>query len=214
MTFEAMELRSKDQERQNFENAYRKGVGAALLMCTFPLRDDIKTNMGVVEGHIDCPQYIKNALAHMAGFDSVEEESKDLWKKPTFATANVYLRRLGKQRTKVIGYIAGEEVIVNMVGHVETHITRDDDGDDFSGRCHLAIPGESLIHGFILGSFDISGTVLIIDQHERLYAYSPKNAIDFPWKMMESEGAEIEIDVENNITLQSLPGMIVASLAE
>jgi hypothetical protein len=76
----------------------------------------------------------------MAGLDSVEKESKDLWKKPTFATANAYLRRLEKQRTKVIGYIAGEEVIVNMIDHVETHITRDDDGDDFFDLCELVIP--------------------------------------------------------------------------
>jgi hypothetical protein len=44
MTFETMELRSKDQERENFENAYRKGVETALLMYTSPLRDDTKTN--------------------------------------------------------------------------------------------------------------------------------------------------------------------------
>jgi hypothetical protein len=71
-----------------------------------------------------------------------------------------------------------------------------------------------VIHGFILGSFDINETILIIDQHEKLYAYSPKDAIDFPWKMMESEGAEIEIDVENNIALRSIPGVVVGSLAE
>lgn len=151
----------------------------------------------------------------MAGLDSVEKESKDLWKKPTFATANDYIRQLGlKQRTKVIGYIDGEEVVVTMVGHVEAQITRDDDGYNFFGRCELTIPGESAIQGFILGDFCISGTALIIDQNDKLYAYSPEDAIDFPWKMMKSNGAEVEVDAEHNITLRCIPGMVVTSLEE
>lgn len=43
MTFEAMKLSFKDQERENFQNGYRKGAGAALLMCTTPLPDEMKT---------------------------------------------------------------------------------------------------------------------------------------------------------------------------
>jgi len=150
----------------------------------------------------------------MAGLDSIEQESKDLWKKPTFTAADEYIRQLElKQRKKVIGYVDGEEIVVRMVGHVETHITRDDD-DDFFGRCELAISGESVIQGFILGSFYMSGTALIIGQNDKLYAYSPEDAVDFPWKLMKSEGAEIEIDVDHNIVLRNIPRMIVASQAE
>ena len=144
----------------------------------------------------------------MVGLDSIEQESKDLWKKPTFTTADEYIRQLElKQRKKVIGYVDGEEVVVRMVGHVETHITPDDDDE-------LAIPGESVIQGFILGSLYMSGTALIIGQNDKLYTYSPEDAVDFPWKFMESEGAEIQIDVDHHIVLRNIPRMVVASQAE
>jgi hypothetical protein len=150
----------------------------------------------------------------MAGLDSLEKESEGLWKKLTFTDAREYIwqSRL-KHRKKVIGYVNEEKVIVQMVGHVETHDLQDEDGD-FFGRCELAIPGQSVMHGFILGSFYRSGTALIIGQDDKVYAYSPENAIDYPWKLMKSEGAEIEIDSEHNIIVRDIPRMIVTSLAE
>jgi hypothetical protein len=98
-----------------------------------------------------------------------------------------------------------------MVGHVETHIDHDPE-NQFFGVCEMAVPGESVTHGFTLGSIGITVTALIIGDNDKLYAYSPKDAIDFPWKMMESEGAEIHVDADHNITLRSIPEMDVASL--
>jgi hypothetical protein len=150
----------------------------------------------------------------MAGLDSLETESEDFWKKPIFTDAHEYIWQLGlKHRKKVIGYVSGEKVIAEMVGHVETHDLPDADGD-FFGRCELAIPGQSVMHGFILGSFCWTGTALIIGQDDKIYAYSPENAIDYPWKLMKSKGAEIEIDAEHNIIVRDSPRMIVTSLAE
>jgi hypothetical protein len=150
----------------------------------------------------------------MAGLDSLEKESEDLWKRPIFADAYEYIWQLGsKHRKKVIGYINGEKVIVRMIGHVEVHDFQDKD-DDFFGRCELTISGQSMMHGFILGNFGSSGTALIIGQDDKIYAYSPENAIDYPWKLMKSEGAEIEIDSEHNIIIRDIPEMVVTSLAE
>ena len=150
----------------------------------------------------------------MAGLDALEKETEDFWKRPTFTDAREYIWQLGlKDRKKVIGYINGEKVIAEMVGHVETHDIRDED-TDFYGRCELAIPGQPVMHGFALGSFGTSGTALIVGQDDKIYAYSPEYALDYPWELMKSEGAEIEIDAENNIIVRDIPGMTVASLAE
>jgi hypothetical protein len=150
----------------------------------------------------------------MARPDSPEKESEDLWKKPTFTDALEYIWQLElKHRKKAIGYINGEKGIVEMIGHVGTHDLKDEE-EDFSGRCELTIPRQSMMHGFILGSFYMSGTVLIIGQDDKIYAYSPENAVNYPWKLMKSEGAEIEIDAEHNSIIQDIPRMIVTSLAE
>jgi hypothetical protein len=45
-------------------------------------------------------------------------------------------------------------------------------------------------------------------------SYSPEDAVDFPWKLMKSKGAEIEIDVDHNIVLRNIPRMVVSSQAE
>jgi hypothetical protein len=53
-TFEAMKLSSKGV----FENKYRNGVGAALLMCTSPLMDYMKTNRDIVQSQPECPEFM------------------------------------------------------------------------------------------------------------------------------------------------------------
>ena len=65
-----------------------------------------------------------------------------------------------------------------------------------------------------MGKIYGTGTAVIIDQYNKLYAYSPEDAIGPPWEKMPSDGAEITIDSENNISLRSIPGMLVASLGE
>ena len=150
----------------------------------------------------------------MAGLDALEPESEDFWEKPTFTDAEEYIWQLElKHRNKIIGYVNERKVIVEMVGHVETHDVRDED-TDFYGRCELTIPGQSVMHGFILGSFCVSGTALIIGQNDKIYAYTPEHATDYPWKLMKSQSAEIEIDAEDNISVRDIPGMIVTCLGE
>ena len=107
-----------------------------------------------------------------------------------------------------------EEVVIILVGHVETHVVEEDDVGGFFGRCEMMIPGEPIMHGFVLGMIDGTGTAVVIDQYDRLYAYSPEDAVDAPWEKMHSDGAEIKVDSGNNISLRSIPGMIVASLGE
>ena len=54
----------------------------------------------------------------------------------------------------------------------------------------------------------------IIDQKNNLYAYSPENAIDYPWNVMTSQGARIAIDSKNIILLKPISGMIITPLGE
>jgi hypothetical protein len=101
----------------------------------------------------------------------------------------------------------GEEVMVALVGHVETLIVQYEDDDLFYGLREIGISGQSIGHGYILGYVDISGTALIIDQNDRLYAYSPKDALNRPWNKMTSDGAQIKIDAEHNIILHNVQRM-------
>ena len=85
----------------------------------------------------------------MAGL-TPKPEPEVLWEKATFSIANDYIEQLGlKERKKVLGYIDGEEVLVTLVGHVETLIVRYEDDDLFYGLCEIGISGESIGHGYI-----------------------------------------------------------------
>jgi hypothetical protein len=214
MTSEAVKMNDKAREKELFENGYRKGVGAALLICNPMLWNDM-TNWNVVDSQTDCSPFVKETLSRMAGLSPPIKKSPLLWEKPAFIGANGYIRQYGlKERKKIMGYIDNEEVLVLLVGHVETQVVQEDDIGGFFGRCEMAIPGEPIKHGFVLGRIYGTGTAVIVDQYDKLYAYSPEDAIGPPWGKMTSDGAEIKLDSENNISLLSIPGMLVASLGE
>jgi hypothetical protein len=85
----------------------------------------------------------------------------------------------------------------------------------FKGRCEILIEDgddEFLGYGFILGSFSGTGTSLIMDYRDRLYAHSPYHAVDRSWKYMRSAAAALVMDSQDNITLREIPKMLVKAL--
>jgi hypothetical protein len=155
----------------------------------------------------------------MAGYKQnpiqTKNEPSPFWNHPTFTAANDYIHGLDlENRILSIGNIDGEPVMAVLVGHMDVHDSIDDD-DDFYGRCEILISEEGDEfhgYGFILGSFRGTGTSIIIDYRDRLYAYSPENAVDPPWKWMGSSAAALIRDSQGNITLREIPKMMVKSV--
>jgi len=118
-------------------------------------------------------------------------------------------------RKRIVGRADGKEVVIALVGHVETHVVVEDDNGGFAGRCEMLLPGEAVpaMTGYSLGSIDGTGTALIVGQDDKLYVYSPEDAIDLPWEKLNTEGAELVVDAEN-IHLRSIPGMLAKSIDE
>jgi len=118
-------------------------------------------------------------------------------------------------RKRIVGHADGKEVVIALVGHVETHVVVEDDNGGFAGRCEMLLPGEAVpaMTGYCLGSIDGTGTALIVGQDDKLYVYSPEDAIDLPWEKLNTEGAELVVDAEN-IHLRSIPGMLAKSIDE
>jgi hypothetical protein len=155
-----------------FENGFRKGIGAALIM---------------FESQPDCSPLIKETLSRMAGYRGEPVKTSDehpvLWNRPTFTSANDYIRSLDPQNCELsIGNSDGEPVMAELLGHMDVHDVIDDEYDlAFYGRCEILISEESdefLGYGFILGCISGTGTSIIVDHRDRLYAYSPDIAVD------------------------------------
>jgi hypothetical protein len=201
-----------ESPRSEFENGFRKGIGAALIMCTFPCWDPL-ADVDIVESHPDCPPLIKETLGRMAGYtgEPVKTNDKHVWDRPTFISANDYIHNLDPEnRVLSIGNIDGEPVMAVLVGHMDVQDEAED--DTFYGRCEILIrekPDEFHGYGFILGSIAATGTAIIVDYRNRLYAYSPENAVDRPWKHMISPAAALTMDADHNITLRAIPKMMV-----
>jgi hypothetical protein len=79
----------------------------------------------------------------------------------------------------------------------------------------MLLPGEAVpsMTGYCLGSIDGTGTALIVGQDDKLYVYSPEDAIDLPWEKLNTEGAELVVDAQN-IHLRSILGMLAKSIDE
>jgi hypothetical protein len=109
-----------------------------------------------------------------------------------------------------LGYLDdGTEVLIELVGHVDTQWTIED--KQFFGLCEIGYGDTKPDNqGFVLGSIADGGTALIITQDDELLAYSPDYATDLPWKKMPDIGAYITINPTNQqITLTGCPGMEV-----
>jgi hypothetical protein len=138
-----------------------------------------------------------------------------LWERPTYRNAFDYIQGLPSlDRVKLIGKLDGEPVRVILVGHVETRIRDDDSDDGFLGRCEMALGDGPVFTGFILGSIGTLGTALIIANDDRLYAYSPEDAIDKSWDKLGGSGGEIIIDGDHNISILEVRDLQAASLGE
>jgi hypothetical protein len=199
-------------EKSAFEKGYRKGVKAAKMICDSPLCET--ANRGVVQSQPDCSKFVVDTLSRMSG-DVVEKPPPPrLWEKPHFLGAGNYIRQnKPDQRRRLMGYIDGKEIVVVLVGYVETHIVEDDDPGGFQHECEIYFPAEGEIKtGFCLGYIRGTGTAVIIDQDDKLYVYTPKDAIDPPWDKLVSEGAELLSDSDHNLLLRDLPGMVAESV--
>ena len=105
MVSEAVTTKIKDQRKELFENGYRKGVGAALLICNSSFGDDM-TNGDLVDSQPDCSPFVKETLRRMAGLSPSIKQDPILWEKTTFLNANSYIRQFDlHQREKVMGYL-------------------------------------------------------------------------------------------------------------
>lgn len=201
--------------QQDYEKGYRKGIETALHMCNFPFRD--WTDRGIVESQPECSDFIKESLSRMAGHRASPRQTPlEMMEIPRFLDAHQFLRKfkLG-DRKRIIGRAGEKEVVIALVGHVETHIVAEDDDGGFVGRCEMLLPGETVpsMTGYCLGPIDGTGTALIVGQDDKLYVYSPEDAIDLPWENLKTEGAELVVNAEN-IQLRSIPGMMAKSIEE
>ena len=135
---------------------------------------------------------------------------------PRFLGAHEFLNKfkLG-DRKRILGSADGKEVVIILVGHVETHILAENDDGGFAGRCEMLLPGEAMPYmtGYCLGSIRGTGTALIVGQDDKLYVYSPEEALDLPWEKLDAEGAELVVNARN-IHLRSIPGMMAKSIEE
>jgi hypothetical protein len=202
--------------QQDYEKGYRKGIEAALHMCNFPLRD--LTDRGIVESQPECSDFIKESLSRLGGHRASPRQTPlETMESPRFLVAHQFVRKfkLG-DRKRIIGRADGKEVIIALVGHVETHVVADDDDGGFAGRCEMLLPGEAVpaMTGYCLGSIDGTGTALIVGQDNKLYVYSPEDAVDLPWEKLNAEGAELIVDAAQNMHLRSIPGMMAKSIEE
>jgi len=103
---------------------------------------------------------------------------------------------------QLFGAYHGEEVYVVASAGVETNALGE---DGFYGKCALSTPEIGPVDGYCLGHFP----------KERLYAFSPEEALDLEWPPMEgSIGALIEQDASGEITLTREPEMQVGSLSQ
>jgi hypothetical protein len=136
--------------------------------------------------------------------------------RPTFLGAHQFVRKfkLG-DRKRSIGRVDEREVVIALVGHVETHIVAEDDDGGFGGRCEMLLPGEvvATLTGYCLGSIDGTGTALIVGKDDKLYVYSPPDAIDPTWEPLNAEGAELIIEGQN-IRCREIAGMMAKPIEE
>jgi hypothetical protein len=212
----ALRKEMEDHKQKEYEKGYRKGVEAALLMCNFPPRD--LTDQGAVESQPECAEYIKESLSRMAGHSPRPQQTQfEPMGRPTFLGAHQFVRnfKLG-DRKRSIGRVDEREVVIALVGHVETHIAAEDDDGGFSGRCEMLMPGEEVptLSGYCLGSIDGTGTALIVGKNDKLYVYSPQEAIDPAWDPLNAEGAELIIDAHQNIRCRGIVGMMAKAIEE
>jgi len=214
MAYAAIETKWEDREKEVFKKGFQKGAGAALLMCNSLLPDG--TNRGVADSQPECTPFIKETLGRMAGLPKPSPAKPSLWRQPTFSDASKSLRKLGlSERKMIIGYDndTNKEIPVTFVGHVETYWV--DDENDLRGffrLCKMKLPDEVPMTGFVLGPIDGSGTALMIGQNDTLYAFSPQDAIGWPWSKLKSEGAELRIDENNKVHIVPIEGMRAACL--
>jgi len=192
----------EDRNHQDYEKGYRKGIEAALHM---------------FESQLECSDFIRESLSRMAGHcPSPRQPPLEMTESPRFLGAHQFVRnfKLG-DRKRIIGRADGKEVVIALVGHVDTHIVAEDDDGGFTGRCEMLLPGEAVpsMTGYCLGSIDGTGTALIVGQDDKLYVYSPEDALNLPWEKLNTEGAELVVNAQN-ITLRSIPGMMAKSIEE
>jgi len=192
---------SEQGRKTDFQEGFSKGVGASIAF---------------FDGQPECPPYVQKALRRLGGLPEPPTPSPTLWERPTYRNAFDYIQGLPSlDRVKLIGKLDGEPVRVVLVGHVETQIRDDDSDDEFLGCCEMALRGDSPVFtGFILGSIGTLGTALIIANDDRLYAYSPEDAIDKSWDKLGGFGGEIIIDGDHNISIREVRDLQVASLGE
>ena len=154
----------------------------------------------------------------MAGHSPTPPQSQfEPMARPTFRGAHQFVRnfKLG-DRKRSIGRVDEREVVIALVGHVETHIVAEDDDGGFGGRCEmLLVPGEEVptLTGYCLGSIDGTGTALIVGNDDKLYVYSPPEAIDPAWEPLNAEGAELIVEGQN-IRCREIAGMMAKPIEE
>jgi hypothetical protein len=199
-----------------FEDGFRKGIGAALTICTS--MSHTKTNQFLVENQPVCTPIVKQILGALSNPDieeTVGNKASVLWERPTFISSSEYIHELDVgNRDLCLGYFAGEAVNADLVGHVDTVDQMDEEEVLFYGRCEMLISddaGHFSGYGFILGCISATGTATIVDSRDRLYLYTPTIAVDGPWEHLgNARGAALNIDHDNNIKLGEVGEMRVA----
>jgi hypothetical protein len=152
----------------------------------------------------------------MAGHRPGPRQTPRMMESPKFLGAREFVQsvKVGDRR-RIIGFADGKEVVIALVGHIETHEISEDDDGIFHHRCEMLLPGEAVpsMAGYCLGTILGTGTAVIVGADDKLYVYSPENAIVFPWEKLNSEGAELIVK-DQNIELRSIPGMMAKCIEE
>ena len=144
--------------------------------------------------------------------ESEQSEQDGLWEIPRYTELISCMSIMQGNPYRLLGRLDGTDVTVNAIGRVETHDY--DDYYGFFGKCTVQL-GDRRMNAYCIGSILGTGTAIVMAEDDRVFAYSPSTAVDYPWgEMKGSIGAIVVLGQNGDITLEYLVDLEVESLAE
>jgi hypothetical protein len=195
--FFTKKLKNKDQPLSDFRHGYDKGLKAASLIFSSDPEISSLIKTALTRRHIQKVQF--KSTPNYPPFDI-----------PRYNQMIRTMLSLKDNRERTLGTVNGESVLFAVIGHVPT--TYEDDSD-FSDKCMITIGKEYNVDAYCLGCIEYTGTGILVAEDDRVFAYSVPLAVNEPWKVMGgSNGAEVFVDAEGEITLKPIPELHVESL--
>jgi hypothetical protein len=202
-------LESIVKEKEVFKKAFRKGLAAAAFVCKPPQHS--LADINAVKEHAAFSKTIQKVLEDSSESEQSEEDA--LWEIPPYRELISYLTDIDGNTYRCIGRLDGMDVSVNAIGRIETHDYGNDD-DAFFGKCIVQLE-DLRMNAYCIGSILGTGTTILMAENDRVFVYTPSNALDRPWVAMKSSiGATVSFGQNGVIKLKYHPDLKVESLAE